>query len=101
MSGDSPYLQVCTYLIAIYVTRSDKIGLIAHQILTTISTFELLQFFCELYYKFLITDVEIYGDFTETYRIGIAYIKIEICIIKQTHVFYGYKPHFVRLGHIY
>jgi len=30
-----------------------------------------------------------YGDFTETYRIVIAYTEMEICTIKQTHVFLG------------
>ena len=30
-------------------------------------------------------------DFTETYRIVIAYTEMEIDIIKQTHVFSGYK----------
>ena len=48
-----------------------------------------------------ITYVEIYGEFTETCRIVIAYTVMDIHIIKQTHVFSSYKPHFVRLGHIY
>ena len=46
------------------------------------------------------TYVKMYGDFTATYRIVTAYTEMEIHIIKQTHVFSGYKPHFVRLGHI-
>jgi len=42
----------------------------------------------------------IYGDFTEAYRIVIAYTEIEGHNVKQEHVFSGYKPFFVRLGHI-
>jgi len=37
------------------------------------------------------TYAKIYGDFNETYRIVIAYTEMEIDIIKQTHVFSGYK----------
>jgi len=44
---------------------------------------------------------EIYGNFTETYRIVIAYTEMDIDIIKQSHVFYGYKSLFVSLGHKY
>ena len=40
-----------------------------------------------------LSHVEIYGDFTEAYRIVIAYTEIEIHIIKQEHVFSGYKPY--------
>ena len=42
-----------------------------------------------------------YGDFTEAYRIVIAYTEIEICIDQQEHAISGYKPYFVRLGHMY
>ena len=41
--------------------------------------------------NFFITYVEIYRDFTEAYRIAIV-------IAKQEH---GYKPYFVRPGHIF
>jgi len=44
------------------------------------------------YLTFLITYVEIYGDFTDAYRIGIVYTEIEIHIVKQEHAFSGYKP---------
>ena len=44
---------------------------------------------------------EIYGNFTETYRIVIAYTEMEIDIIKQTCVLFGYKSLFVRPGHIF
>ena len=47
--------------------------------------------------------VAMYGDFTETYRIFIAYTEMEIHSTKQIHVFLGYKPQtdpqFVRLGY--
>ena len=42
--------------------------------------------------EFFVTYAEIYESFTETYRIV---IEIEIDIIKQTHVFFGYKSPFV------
>ena len=41
-------------------------------------------------FSFFITYAEIYGDFTEAYRITIAYIEIEIRIAKQDHVIFGY-----------
>jgi len=42
-----------------------------------------------------------YGDFNETYRITIANTETEIHIVKRAHIFSGYKPYFVRPGHIY
>ena len=51
--------------------------------------------------NFLISYVEIYGDFTEAYRLVIAYTEIEIHIVKQEHAFSGYMPYFVRPGHKY
>ena len=47
-------------------------------------------------FTFFITYVEIYGDFTEAYRIVIAYTEIEIHIVKREHVFSGYKPYTVK-----
>ena len=38
------------------------------------------------------TYAEIYGDFTETYNIVIAYTELDIDIIKQTRVFSSYNP---------
>ena len=43
-------------------------------------------------FKFFITYAAIYGDFTEIYRIGIAYTEMEVHAIKRTRVFLGYKP---------
>ena len=81
-----------------YVTQSDKMGLIACQILTIISNF-----ICRVdNYMTFHHLCEIYGDLTETYRIVIAYTEIEIHIVKQEHVFSGYKPYFfVRPGHVF
>jgi len=42
-----------------------------------------------------------YGDFNETYRIIIANTGTKIHIVKRAHIFSGYKPYFVRPGHIY
>jgi len=41
-----------------------------------------------------------YGDFNETYRIIIANTETEMHIFKRAHIFSGYKPYFVRPGHI-
>ena len=49
--------------------------------------------------NYFTTYVEICGNFTEAYRIIIAFTEIEIQIVKQEHVFFGYKPYFVRPGH--
>jgi len=58
---------------------------------------------CEVdnYLMFFITYAEMYGDFNETYRIIIANTETEIHIVKRAHIFSGYKPYFVRPGHIY
>jgi len=40
-----------------------------------------------------------HGDFNKSYRIVIAYTEMEIDIIKQTHVFFGYKSLFITLDH--
>jgi len=42
-----------------------------------------------------------YGDFNETYRIIIGNTETEIHIVKRAHIFSGYKPYFVRPGHIW
>ena len=49
-------------------------------------------------FNIFIAYVEMHGDFTWAYNFFIAYIEIETHIVKQEHVFSGYKPYFVYIG---